>query len=40
MKILKVTKDFVEVLWTDDNEIEYIPYQEFIKKHGVESLKK
>jgi hypothetical protein len=29
MKILNVTSEFVEVLWIDDNEIEFIPIEEF-----------
>jgi hypothetical protein len=40
MKVLKVTSDFVEVLWIDDSEIEFIPYQEFVNKYGVQRLKK
>ncbi len=34
MKILSVNDYFVEVLWIDDNEIEYIPREEFDKKYG------
>lgn len=33
MKILNVTRDFVEVLWADDNEIEMIPIAEFKAKY-------
>jgi hypothetical protein len=40
MKVLNVTADLVEVLWADDNEIEYIPYDEFVEKYGVEKLAK
>jgi hypothetical protein len=39
MKVLRVFSDFVEVLWVDDNEIEFIPYQEFIDKYGTQALK-
>jgi len=40
MKVLKVIRDFVEFLWVDDNEIEFIPYQEFVNKYGVQRLNK
>jgi uncharacterized membrane protein len=33
MKVLKVTNDFVEVLWVNDNEIEFIPINEFKIKY-------
>lgn len=36
MKILKVTKEFVEVMWPDDNEIEMIPIAEFKAKYPVQ----
>lgn len=39
MKILKVTREFVEVMWADDNEIEMIPLDEFKAKYP-EQLKR
>lgn len=40
MKVLSHNKEFVEVLWTDDNETEFIPLDEFIKKYGIDKLPK
>jgi hypothetical protein len=34
MKIININSELVEVLWIDDNEIEYIPVNEFISKYG------
>jgi len=34
MKIININDELVEVLWIDDNEIEYIPMSEFISKYG------
>ena len=34
MKIININNELVEVLWIDDNEIEYIPMSEFISKYG------
>ena len=33
MRILNVTSELVEVLWIDDNEIEFIPINEFKTKY-------
>jgi hypothetical protein len=33
-KIININNELVEVLWIDDNEIEYIPMSEFISKYG------
>jgi hypothetical protein len=33
MKILNTTNELVEVLWIDDNEIEFIPVSEFKSKY-------
>ena len=38
MKVLNFNKDFVEVLWIDDNEIEFIPRDEFEKRYGTSEL--
>ena len=38
MKIISVNQELVEVLWIDDNEIEYIPVSEFISKYGQAKL--
>jgi hypothetical protein len=38
MKIISVNQELVEVLWIDDNEIEYIPMSEFISKYGQAKL--
>ncbi len=32
MRILDVTFETVEVLWVDDNEIEIIPFDEFVER--------
>ena len=34
MKIININNELVEVLWIDDNEIEYISVSEFISKYG------
>jgi hypothetical protein len=33
MKVINITSEFVEVLWIDDNEIEFIPIEEFKTKY-------
>jgi hypothetical protein len=38
MKIIGICSEFVEVLWVDDSEIEYIPIPEFIKRYGIEKF--
>ena len=34
MKIINIKHELVEVLWIDDNEVEYIPVSEFISRYG------
>jgi hypothetical protein len=38
MKVINITSEFVEVLWIDDNEIEFIPIEEFKTKYPINFL--
>lgn len=38
MKILYVHENLVEILWLDNNEIEYISIADFCTRYGVSKL--